>query len=62
MTPTSIFSQVAEGEEAGDNENTARLPERWMTSSGEVEERKMDNTEGGKYVMQEWSIKRVTES
>lgn len=46
MTLTSVFSQVTEGEEAGDNENTAGLPERWMTCSGELEERKMDNAEG----------------
>lgn len=45
MTPTSIFSQVTEGKEAGDNENIARLPERWMAFSGEAEEKKMDNME-----------------
>lgn len=28
MTPTSVFSPVTEGEEASDNENIARLPER----------------------------------
>lgn len=38
MTPTSVFSQVTQGEEAGDNEHTARKAERLMTYFGEVKE------------------------
>lgn len=46
MNLTSVFSQVTEREKAGDNENTAGLPERWMTCSSELENSKMDNMEG----------------